>query len=71
MLAEVLFGVTVSPDFRPKDIMITLAEGTHQAWQSDDRQISPTEELAVYGMAELMYTDLVTEDEALPLAAHP
>jgi len=71
MLAEILFGVAVSPDFCPKDIMIALAEGAQQARQPDDRQISPAEKLAVDSMAELMHTDLIAEDETLPLAAHP
>ena len=50
--------------------MVASARGTHQAWQANDRQIEPPEALAVGGVAELVHTKLVAEDETLVFTAH-
>ena len=71
MFAEVLFGVAVSPDFRPKHVVVALAEGTHQAGQPDERQIKPTKKLTISCMSKLVHTDLIAEDKTLPFAMHP
>ena len=71
MLAEVVFGVVVSPEFRPKYVVITLAEGTQQTRQPDNRKICPTKKLTILSMPKLMHTDLIAKDEALPFAMQP
>ena len=68
ILGEITSGVTVGADLGPKHIMIAFAHGAHQAGQTDNRQIKPTEKLAVDGMPKLVHTQLVTQDEALVAA---
>ena len=71
IFAEIPFGVAVGSDFSPKHIVVALAEGAQQARQADARQIKPAKDLAVGGMAKLVHTDLIAEDEAFPLTTHP
>ena len=55
----------------PKVVVVAFAEGAQQAGQPDEREIKPAEASAIYGMAELVLTDLVGEDKVLPFASHP
>ena len=71
VFGEIPFGMAVGSGFGPIDIMVALAEGAHQAGQPDDGKISPTETLAVGGVPELVHAELVANDEACPIAAHP
>ena len=57
--------MAVGAYFGPKHVVIAFAKSTHQTGQPDERQIKPTETLAVSGMAKLVHTQLVTHHETL------
>ena len=71
MITEIPLGMSVGSCFRPEHAMVTFAEGTQQAGQSDDGEIQPTETLAIGGMPKLMHTNLVTENKPFSFALHP